>query len=76
MKPLYDDSDDFDFDFESVMSVRRALYEARKEEERLFGRKFSGPGDEDDEYEDWNDEDYEDYEEYDENEFDTYAEKR
>ena len=83
MRHMYDDLDDFEFEFADSAVVNQVLRETRREQRRLASRRAFGPGtkgnwDEEDSYEDLEDyEDYEDYDEYDDeyddDEFDSHS---
>ena len=81
MRPLYEDFDDFDFDFADQAVVKQMLREQIREERRLASRRRSGPGSknrpDDDDEEDFDDyekyEEYNDYDDYDAEEFDRYS---
>lgn len=80
MRPLYEDLDDFDFDFADNATVRQMLREQLREERRLAGRRAFGPGsrrkheEPDDDFDDYeNYEEYGEYDDYDDDEFDSYS---
>lgn len=82
MRPVYDDFDEFDFEFADSMIVRQMLREKQREQRRLASLRANGPGSkrsreefkapwDDEDYEDY--EDYDEYDEYDDDEFDSYT---
>ena len=73
MRSLYDEFDEFDFDFAGNGKAMRFLREELEEQRRQARRRVSGPGkkkhrhiEEDDDYSDFDDYDeYADYDDYD-----------